>query len=373
MTSVNNMMKSLRAAEPTEVDIDTIDVKPQARKKFEDANHSLQGLADTIKVHGVLQPVVLRPLGGGRYELVAGERRLRAAKIAGLTRIPCRIRSRSDAESKIAQAVENIQRLDLEPIEEATSLKDALAELNGDRAELLRMIGKNDTWLTQRLNLLDLPAQAQTLIDEGITTDVTTLNNVRQLARADPAAADRLVDDARQSPSGGAQLRAKSDAAKKEAKGKVTPPKAGATGAGAKPTVATPRDRSAETPGAAAVYTGGGAGGAGVFPPPPLKPHERTITQLVEAARKPGADAVKLLASISAPDRELLDKHAEAYFGKGRESTDLVPGILAGLARNEFGKAPVEFFNLTAFLLAQSRAEKPTVDAVLAAIATASK
>jgi ParB family chromosome partitioning protein len=375
MSSVNDMMGKLRAAEPTEVDISSIDVKPQARKKFEDENHTLQGLADTIKAHGVLQPVVLRPLGGGRYELVAGERRLRAAKLAGLTKIPCRIRQRSESESALVQAVENIQRKDLEPIEEATMLKQALEQLNGDRAALLREIGKKEAWLTQRLNLLDLPPQAQSLIDEGLTTDVTTLNNVRQLARKDPAAADRLVDDARKTPAGGAQLRAKSEAAKNEAKGKANPSKAAsaAPGGGTKPTVATPRDRSAETPGAAAVYTGGaGIGGAGVFPAPPMKPHEKAITSLVEAVRKPGADAVKLLASISAPDRELLEQHAKAYFEKGRQSTDLVPGILAGLARNEFGKAPVEFFNLTAFLLAQSKAEKMTIDAVLAAIATAS-
>lgn len=374
MSSVNDMMGKLRAAEPTEVDISSIDVKPQARKKFEDENHTLQGLADTIKAHGVLQPIVLRPLGGGRYELVAGERRLRAATLAGLTKIPCRIRQRSESESALAQAVENIQRKDLEPIEEATMLKQALEQLKGDRAALLREIGKKEAWLTQRLNLLDLPPQAQSLIDEGLTTDVTTLNNVRQLARKDPAAADRLVDDARKTSAGGAQLRAKSEAAKNEAKGKATPSKTGpAAGGGTKPTVATPRDRSAETPGAAAVYTGGaGFGGAGVFPAPPMKPHEKAITSLVEAARKPGADAVKLLASISAPDRELLEQHAKAYFEKGRRSTDLVPGILAGLARNEFGKAPVEFFNLTAFLLAQSKAEKMTIDAVLAAIATAS-
>ena len=104
-----------------------------------------------------------------------------------------------------------------------------------------------------------------------------------------------------------------------------------------------------------------------------MKPHERAITTLIDAARKPGADAVKLAQAVPTTDRELIAKHGQEFFQRGKKTVDLMPALISGLARNEFGKTPVELFNLTAFLLGQGEAETFNVDAVITAIATATK
>ena len=362
MASMNEMFRSVANAEPTEVDISLIDVKPQARKVFEDENNSLAGLAATFKKVGVLQPVVLRPRPGGRYELVAGERRLRAAKLAGLTKIPCRIRKQTDSDSALAQLIENIQRKNLEPIEEAEALKQALADHGGDRAALLAVLGKSDTWLTQRLNLLDLPPQTQRLVRDGLSSDVSTINSMRQLEKANPAAAKALVDEAAEKP-GSTQLRAKTDAAKKEAKVHLSSKKASAPGkpAGPAPSTATPRDRSQEEPSTGTVSPGGG-----IFPAAPMKPHEKAIVTLVDGVRKPGSDPAKLLASLDKGQLDLVEKHGQTYFDRGQKTEDLASALVSGLGKGEFGKGAVELFNLVVFLQGQAKASRFEIEKALA-------
>lgn len=367
---LGSMFKSMQDAQPNEVDVDLIDVKPQVREKFENDEQSLEGLAETIKLIGVLQPILLRSRPGGRYELVAGERRLRAAKLAGLKKIPCKIRTFKDGESSMAQLIENLQRMELEPLEEANALKEQLALHNNDRAALLKALGrpKGDAWLSQRLALLDLPPEARRLVESGLSKDVTTINQLRQVERHDPARAKALVDSAAANPGAGTLRQTTAEAAKQvkpaSAAKKNTP-----QAAGSKPSMATPRDRSQEEPSQGASSPGGG----GVFPPPPMKPHERAITALVEAAKKPGAEAVKLAEAVPTTDKDLMTRHGKEFFERGKKTVDLAPALIAGLTRNEFGKAPVELFNLTAFLLGRGEAEFFTVDAVIAAIATATK
>lgn len=363
------MFKSMQDAQPNEVDIDLIDVKPQVREKFENDEQSLEGLAETIKLIGVLQPILLRSRPAGRYELVAGERRLRAAKLAGLKKIPCKIRTFKDGESSMAQLIENLQRMELEPLEEANALKEQLALHNNDRSALLKALGrpKGDAWLSQRLSLLDLPPESRRLVESGLSKDVTTINQLRQVERHDPAMAKALVDSAAANPGAGT-LRQTTAAAAKQVKPANTAKKNTPQSAGSKPSVATPRDRSQEEPGPGATSPGGG-----VFPTPPMKPHERAITALVEAAKKPGAEAVKLAEAVPTTDRDLMTRHGKEFFERGKQTVDLAPALIAGLTRNEFGKAPVELFNLTAFLLGRGEAEFFTVDAVITAIASANK
>ncbi|MDP9902428.1 ParB/RepB/Spo0J family partition protein [Variovorax ginsengisoli] len=365
--SMTDMFKNVRQAAPTEVLISLIDVTDQVRDEFEDAENTLQELAETIKAQGVIQPIYLRTRSAGRYELVAGERRLRAAKMAGLEKIPCLIRTLTDEQAVDAQFVENIHRKNLTQMEEARQLKKMLNALNGDREALAQKVKKKQPWITQRLNLLDLSPQAQRLVDEKITADVTAINTVRQVERLNPAAAKALVDQAAAAKpgAGGKDLRAKADAAKKQAKVHSKPgsaPAAGKAGA-ATPSTATPRDRSVEAPGAPSVQSGGS-----IFPTAPLKPHERAIGSLVASSQTSGADIVTILGTVPKADLDLVVQQGTTFFERGRKTEDLAQALIAGIARNEFGKGPVELFNLVAFLQGQGKAEKFEVDQALAKI-----
>lgn len=368
---LDGMFASMQKAQPSEVAIDLIDVEAQVRTKFESDEQSLAGLAETIKKIGLITPILLRTRPAGRYLLVAGERRLRAAKLAGLTKIKANIRTFSDDESGLAQLIENLQRLDLDPLETAQGLKVQLEKLNGDRTALLTALGRPNggAWLSQHLALLDLPPQAARLLNDGLSSDVSTINQVKQLEKHSPEKAKEIVDQAAAKPGGG-QLRKQVSDAVKQVKPPASGGKKAAAGSGSQPSTATPRDRTQEEPGAPKVISGGSGGGS-IFPAAPMKPNERAITTLIEAAKKPGSDTVTVVAAVSTTDRELITKQGSEFFERGKKTVDLVPALITGLARNEFGKTPVELFNLTAFLLGQGQADTFTVDAVVAAIASA--
>lgn len=363
--SMNAMFGAVKNAEPTEVAIALIDVVAQDRTEFEDDNNQLSDFASNVKAVGVLSPVLLRPRPAGRYELVAGERRLRAAKLAGLTVIPCKIKTLTDEEAADAQFFENTHRKNLTNIEEANKLQKMLDRLKGDRAALQAKVGKSPAWISQRLNLLTLSPQAQRLVDENISSDVTSINNIKQIEKHDPAAARALVDQAANAPAK-TDLRKASEAAKKTAKVHSAPSKPGATPktTGNAPSTATPRDRSQEAPGGVSVSS--------VFPAPPQKPHEKVITAFVDMAKKPGADVGKLAASVSAQDLALITKHGEVFFQKGKGAVELGQALIAGLTKNEFGKGPVELFNLMAFVQGQAGSTKFEAGEALASICSAS-
>ena len=358
MTSVNEMMTAVRnSSMPHLLTIDQIDVKPQARKRFDDAENTIAELAENIKQHGVLQPILVRPVAGGRYELVAGERRLRAAKAAGLVDIPVLVKTLDDGQALAARLIENTHRLNLTQLEEAQELKDMLTSLGGNREALAKQYNKSAGWITQRLNLLDLTPQAQRLISEGITSDVGAINSVRQVEKSNPAAAKALVDHAASKPAGGnggTGLRSAADAMKKDIKqGKPPslPAGGGKSAQGGGTSTATPRDKSFETPGAPIVF--GGSAGGGIFPPAPLKPIDRALSSLVDAARRPGADAAKIAGAVSPTDLVLVNEALERFYKMGNNAmtiVDMTPVLLKGFASNEFGSSPAGLTNLCAFL-----------------------
>lgn len=128
---------------------------------------ALQELADSIKAQGVMQPIVVRPVGDNKYEIIAGERRWRATQIAGLDKIPAVIRDVND-EAAIAMAlIENIQREDLNPIEEAISLKRFQDEFELTHQEVADAVGKSRTGVTNLLRLLNLTDEVRTLLEHG--------------------------------------------------------------------------------------------------------------------------------------------------------------------------------------------------------------
>lgn len=159
-----------------EIPIDDIDVNPrQPRKDFDPA--ALDELARSIKTAGVLQPVVVRRAPGRRWELIAGERRWRAARLAGLERIPAVVREASDAESLELALVENLLREDLNPMEEAEAYQQILREFGWTQEELARRIGRDRSTIANSLRLLRLPAPIQ----EDLRAGRLTMGHARAL------------------------------------------------------------------------------------------------------------------------------------------------------------------------------------------------
>jgi ParB family chromosome partitioning protein len=153
-----------------EVPVESISANPkQPRRRFEE--ESLNALAESLGDRGVLQPVLVRPKPDGTYELIAGERRWRAARIAGLERIPALVRPRDDAEALEAALIENMAREDLNPIEEARACAALVEELGLTREEVGRRVGRGRVAVSNLMRLLDLPDEALALLEQGVFSE----------------------------------------------------------------------------------------------------------------------------------------------------------------------------------------------------------
>lgn len=137
----------------------------QPRKEFEES--ALADLADSIREHGVIQPLLVRPLPSGGYQLVAGERRWRASRMAGLSEVPVVIRELSDHETMELALIENLQRQDLNPMEEALGYQSLMEEYQMTQEEVARVIGKSRPAIANSLRLLALPQTVVKLIEDG--------------------------------------------------------------------------------------------------------------------------------------------------------------------------------------------------------------
>lgn len=150
--------------------VDLIGPNPgQPRRRFDPDD--LQSLADSIADQGILQPVLVRPRPGGRFEIVAGERRWRAAQIAQLETIPVVIRERTDAQTLEAALVENMARADLTPIEEARACAGLVEELGLSREEVAKRVGRSRSAVSNLIRLLDLPDEVVDLLEERTLTE----------------------------------------------------------------------------------------------------------------------------------------------------------------------------------------------------------
>ena len=137
----------------------------QPRRAFDDG--ALEALAGSLRERGVLQPVLVRPVAGGTYELVAGERRWRAAQLADLETIPALVRARDDGEALEAALIENMAREDLNPVEEARACAALVEELGLTRETVGLRVGRSRVAVSNLLRLLDLPDEALALIERG--------------------------------------------------------------------------------------------------------------------------------------------------------------------------------------------------------------
>ena len=168
--SVSSERERIGDNELRELPIELIAPHPrQPRRRFDE--ESLQGLAGSLGERGVLQPVLVRPQAGGTYELIAGERRWRAARIAGLQAIPALVRPREDAEALELALIENMAREDLSPIEQARACAALVDELGLSREEVGRRIGRSRVSVTNLVRLLDLPEEAIELLQEGALSE----------------------------------------------------------------------------------------------------------------------------------------------------------------------------------------------------------
>lgn len=168
--------------------IDITSVAPnrlQPRKKFNE--EKLKELVDSVREKGVIQPIIVRSVEGG-YELIAGERRYRAVKELGHDKIPAIIKEANDADSLELSLIENIQREELNAIEEANAYKDLIEKFNFSQTDISKAVGKDKTTISNTLRLLTLPALIQKYIEENLVSmghakAILSLNTEREKIR----------------------------------------------------------------------------------------------------------------------------------------------------------------------------------------------
>ena len=160
--------ESYEMVEPSYRDVPVELIKPnksQPRKSFDD--DALDRLAKSIEESGVVQPLVVQPLSDGRYELIAGERRWRAAQMAGLATVPAMLRTEDETKRLQMALVENMAREDLNPIEEARACAELVDGLDLSKEEVARRVGRSRSTVSNLIRLLDLPDQVVTMLEAG--------------------------------------------------------------------------------------------------------------------------------------------------------------------------------------------------------------
>ncbi|MCL2558005.1 MAG: ParB/RepB/Spo0J family partition protein [Treponema sp.] len=156
-------------AEVAQIPVDMLVASPgQPRKNFDEAE--LRELADSIARHGVIQPAIVASRGDGTYAIIAGERRTRAARLAGLETVPCIVRDYNDQKRLEVSLIENVQRSDLNPIEEAAAYKNLMDFSGLSQEELAARVGKNRSTVANALRLLRLPGDMQKSLESGALT-----------------------------------------------------------------------------------------------------------------------------------------------------------------------------------------------------------
>jgi len=329
------------------IDLDQIEVKEQIREAFEDEHNTLEDLASSIQARGVLQPVLLRPLPQAGYELVAGERRFRAAKLAGLTQIPAVIKEMTDEEAEDAQLAENIHRKNLTQIEEAKKIQRDLDRLGSTEAVLAKH-HKSKAWLSKTLSLLSLPGQAKRLVTEDISADIEIINAVKGIEKIDPAAAQELVDDLKES-----RGKAKPGKAREKVEAVKSKLKPGLKGRSKGKTVAP-----AEYEGQTGVGEGSFAYAKQVQESLAPVSAIRILDDIFRSFSQPlpvggGMDGIQIYKSLTEERREMIHDWLHAFHdmgGQGRVDNDAVRTIRMGFRQGTFSTEGYGAFALASFL-----------------------
>lgn len=139
--------------------------RSQPRKKF--SEEAIVALSESIREHGILQPILVRPLANGGYQIVAGERRWRAARMAGLEEVPVNIRELSDSETMQIAVIENLQRENLNPVEEALGYNELIEKYGMTQEKVAKMVGKSRSSIANSVRILSLPQNVLKLLEDG--------------------------------------------------------------------------------------------------------------------------------------------------------------------------------------------------------------
>ncbi len=188
------IVEKAKPSDIKEISLEEIQANPyQPRKTFDDK--ALEELAESIKVHGVVQPIIVKKTIKGYY-IIAGERRTRASKLAGLKTIPAIVRDFDDEEMMEIALIENIQREDLNPIEEAEAFSKILSTNNMTQEEAAKKFGKSRSYVTNLLGLLNLPSKVKDYVKEN----KISMSHARALSKYDDEAkieelANRIIDE----------------------------------------------------------------------------------------------------------------------------------------------------------------------------------
>lgn len=167
-----NLPQELKTSEGNVVDINISDITPnphQPRSEF--SPHDLKDLSDSIKIHGIIQPLVVIKTKTGKYQLVAGERRLRASKNIGLKTVPVIIRTFSEQEQLELAVIENIQRSELKPLEVSVAYSKLIDQFNLTHDQIATRVGKASSTVSNTLRLLNLPHAAKLALQKGQITE----------------------------------------------------------------------------------------------------------------------------------------------------------------------------------------------------------
>ena len=194
----------------------TSEIEPnrdQPRKVFSD--EAIPALADSIREHGMLQPILVRPIGGG-YQIVAGERRWRAARMLGLDEVPVTIRELSDLETMQIAIIENLQRENLNPVEEAAGYNDLIEKYGMTQEKVAKMVGRSRSAVANSVRLLALPDRVLKMVENG---DISAGHARALLAFEDE---EMLIATALKAADGGLTVRQVEKAAQKASEGDTT-------------------------------------------------------------------------------------------------------------------------------------------------------
>lgn len=325
--------------------VEDIAVSKQVREEFEDEENSLQDLADHIKEHGLMQPILVRPGTFGRYELIAGERRLRAHKLAKLMQIPAYVRELTDEQAQDAQFAENIHRKNLTQIEEAKKIQHDIDKLGSVEAVLAKY-KKNRGWLSKKMSLLNLPDQAKRLVNENISADIEVINSVKTIEKLDPNKAKEVVDQLK-AKRGSDNARELVDAVKKTVKpvnklGQPTLKEEEKTASTSELVTATKRNRAAEQPSPV----------VSIFPTLPVKKATDEEAILNTIFKKLTFDAMSseaVFAAITPDEMTLIERQLQPYFDEGLKASLGEAGLLKHLRTGVFGSEGSSSFALLAY------------------------
>jgi ParB family chromosome partitioning protein len=196
----------------------TSEIEPnrtQPRKKFND--EAINNLADSIKEHGILQPVLVRPMDDGSYQIVAGERRWRAARRLGLDEIPVVIKELSDFESAQIALIENLQRENLNPVEEAMGYKELIEKFDMTQDAVAKTVGRSRSYIANAVRILALPERIISLLENG----EISIGHAKALLSFENE--EMMIATAIKAANGGLTVRQVERAAQKESEESKTP------------------------------------------------------------------------------------------------------------------------------------------------------